>query len=70
MKAQVSNLDDPDMQRVPEVLKRAAEKAKRLAEETGTPFIVRESITSTDSLRKADSASKQASDKTKHPRAE
>lgn len=48
MNTQISRLDDPDMKLVPEVLKRAAERAKRLAEETGTPFIVRELNSSAD----------------------
>jgi hypothetical protein len=33
---------DPDLRGVPDALLRAAEKARRLAEQTGTPFIVRE----------------------------
>lgn len=42
MKAPISNLKDPDMQAAPIALMRAAEKARRLAERTGTPFIVRQ----------------------------
>lgn len=42
MKAPVSHLKDPDLQKVPQALLRAAEKARRLAEQTGTPFVVRQ----------------------------
>ena len=41
MKAPVSHLKDPDLQKVPQALLRAAEKARQLAEQTGTPFVVR-----------------------------
>ena len=44
MNAPVSRLKDPDMQAVPAALLRAAENARRLAEQTGTPFIVRQPI--------------------------
>jgi hypothetical protein len=37
----VSRLKDPLMQAVPAALLRAAEKARRLAEQTGTPFVSR-----------------------------
>jgi hypothetical protein len=43
MKAPVSNLKDPDLQKVPQALMRASEKARQLAEQTGTPFVVRKS---------------------------
>lgn len=43
MKAPVSHSKDPDLRKVPEALLRAAEKARLLAEQTGTPFIVRPS---------------------------
>jgi hypothetical protein len=33
---------DPDLRGVPEALRRAADKAHRLAEQTGTPFVVRQ----------------------------
>lgn len=33
---------DPDLRGVPEALRRAADKARRLAEQTGTPFVVRQ----------------------------
>lgn len=55
MKAPVSNLKDADMQAAPYALMRAAEKARRLAEQTGTPFIVRSSVSSLlDTGRQAD----------------
>ncbi|TNC95887.1 MAG: hypothetical protein FD121_1308 [Gallionellaceae bacterium] len=34
----VSHLKDADLQKVPQALLRAAEKARQLAEQTGTPF--------------------------------
>lgn len=37
----VSKLKDPDLQKAPQALLRAAEKARQLAEQTGTPFITR-----------------------------
>lgn len=43
MKAPVSHSKDPDLQKVPQALVRAAEKARQLAEQTGTPFVVRKS---------------------------
>lgn len=36
MKAPVSHSKDPDLQKVPQALMRAAEKARLLAEQTGT----------------------------------
>ncbi|MFZ5503720.1 MAG: hypothetical protein ACOY3V_09375 [Pseudomonadota bacterium] len=45
MKAYVSYLKDPDLQKVPQALMRAAEKARQLAEQTGTTFVVRKSGT-------------------------
>ncbi|BAN35198.1 hypothetical protein SCD_n01372 [Sulfuricella denitrificans skB26] len=41
MKAPVSHSKDPELQKVPQALMRASEKARQLAEHTGTPFIVR-----------------------------
>ena len=41
MKAPVSHSKDPDLQKAPQALMRASEKARRLAEQTGTPFVVR-----------------------------
>ncbi len=37
----VSHLKDPDLKKVPQALLRAAEKARQLAEQTGTPFVSR-----------------------------
>ena len=52
MKAPISNLKDLDMQAAPAALMRAAEKARRLAERTGTPFVVRQPVqTRTDTAR-------------------
>ena len=45
MKAPVSHSKDPDLQKVPQALMRAAEKARQLAEQTGTPFVTRPSGT-------------------------
>jgi|SRR3989338_6288404 len=41
MKAPVSHSNDPDLQKAPQALMRAAEKARQLVEQTGTPFVVR-----------------------------
>jgi hypothetical protein len=41
VKAPISNSNDPDLRKVPEALLRAAENARQLAEQTGTPFITR-----------------------------
>lgn len=41
MKPPISHLNDPDMQAAPAALMRAAERAKQLAEQTGTPWVVR-----------------------------
>jgi hypothetical protein len=41
MKTTISHSQDPDLQKAPQALLRAAENARRLAEQTGTPFIVR-----------------------------
>lgn len=38
MKAPISDSNDPDLRKVQEVLLRAAENARQLAEQTGTPF--------------------------------
>ncbi len=35
---------DPDLRGVPDALLRAAENARRLAEQTGTPFVVRQPV--------------------------
>ncbi len=42
MSTPIPRRNDPDMQAVPAALLRAAENARRLAEQTGTPFIVRQ----------------------------
>ena len=52
MKAPVSHSKDPDLQKVPQALMRASEKARQLAEQTGTRFIVRKSEASNLSSRK------------------
>ena len=44
MKTPVSQLDDLDMRAVPNALLRAAESARRLAEQTGTPFVIRQPV--------------------------
>lgn len=41
MKTPVSHSKDPDLQKAPQALMRASEKARLLAEQTGTPFVVR-----------------------------
>jgi len=41
MKAPVSHSKDPDLQKVPQALMRASEKARQLAKQTGTRFVVR-----------------------------
>lgn len=45
MQAPVSHSKDPDLQKAPQALMRASEKARKLAEQTGTPFVVRKSAT-------------------------
>ena len=44
MKAPVSHSKDPDLQKAPQALMRASEKARQLAEQTGTTFVVRKSV--------------------------
>ncbi len=46
MKAPVSRLKDPDLQKAPQALMRASEKARQLAEQTGTKFVVRKTSNS------------------------
>jgi len=41
-KAPVSHLKDSVLQKTPQALLRASEKARQLAEQTGTPFVVRQ----------------------------
>jgi len=43
MKAPVSHSKDPDLQKAPQALMRASEKARLLAEQTGTTFVVHKS---------------------------
>lgn len=43
--APVSHLNDPDLQKAPQALMRASKKARLLAEQTGTTFVVRKSAT-------------------------
>jgi hypothetical protein len=43
MKTPVAHSKDPDLHKVPQALLRASEKARQLAEQSGTPFIVRKS---------------------------
>ena len=43
MQVPVSRLKDPDLQKVPQALMRAAENARQLAKQTGTQFVVRQS---------------------------
>lgn len=45
MKAPVSHLTDSTLKNAPQALMRAAEKARQLAEQTGTPLVVRKSDT-------------------------
>jgi len=42
VKAPISHSKDPDLLKAPQALLRAAEKARQLAEQTGTPFVVRQ----------------------------
>jgi hypothetical protein len=46
MKAPVSHSKDSDLQKAPQALMRASEKARLLAEQTGTTFVVRKSVSS------------------------
>jgi hypothetical protein len=41
MKAPISHLKDSSLKNAPQALLRAAEKARQLAEQTGTPFVTR-----------------------------
>lgn len=43
MQTPVSHSKDPDLQKAPQALMRASEEARKLAEHTGTPFVVRKS---------------------------
>jgi hypothetical protein len=46
MKAPVSHLKNCTLKEAPQALLRAAEKARQLAEQTGTRFVVRRAATS------------------------
>jgi hypothetical protein len=46
MKTPVSHSSDPDLQKVPQALLRAGEKARELAKQTGTRLIVRRASSS------------------------
>jgi hypothetical protein len=52
MKAPVSHSKDPDLQKAPQALLRASEKARLLAEQTGTPFVVRQTSTPASTTEK------------------
>ena len=52
MKAPVSHLKDSILKKAPQALLRAAEKARLLAEQTGTPLIVRQRNTPSIQNRK------------------
>jgi hypothetical protein len=52
MKAPVSHLEDSSLKNAPQALMRAAEKARQLAEQTGTPLIVRQRGTSTATAKR------------------
>jgi len=45
MKSPVSHLKNSTLKDAPQALIRAAEKARQLAEQTGTPFVTRKSAT-------------------------
>ena len=48
MKAPISHLKNSTLQKAPQALLRAAEKARQLAEQTGTKFVVRQSVVTPD----------------------
>ncbi|MDH2919094.1 MAG: hypothetical protein PXX73_07870 [Sideroxydans sp.] len=52
MKAPISRLKDSDMQKAPQALLRASEKARLLAEQTGTTFVVRKAAAVATDKRK------------------
>ena len=47
MKAPVSHLKDSSLKNAPQALLRAAEKARKLAEKTGTQLVLRKSANAT-----------------------
>lgn len=50
MKAPVSHLKDSTLKNAPQAMLRAAEKARLLAEQTGTPFVTRTPAAATGKL--------------------
>jgi len=52
MQVPVSRLTDPDLQKVPQALMRAAEKARQLAEQTGTRFVVQNTHVPSSKVKK------------------
>ena len=50
--APISYSKDPDLQKAPQALMRASEKARLLAEQTGTTFVVRKSEKSSTKIDK------------------
>jgi len=52
MKAPVSHSKDPDLQKVPQALLRAAENARQLAEQTGTRFVVQNTHVPSSKVKK------------------
>ena len=52
MKAHVSHLKDATLKEAPQALLRAAEKARQLAEQTGTPLVVRRHGASTATAKR------------------
>ncbi len=52
MKALVSHLKDSSLKYAPQALMRASKKARKLAEQTGTTFVVRKSATPTVAAEK------------------
>ena len=47
MKIPISHSSDPDLQKAPQALLRAAENARKLAKQTGTQLVLRKSINAT-----------------------
>ncbi|MDO8412284.1 MAG: type II toxin-antitoxin system prevent-host-death family antitoxin [Gallionellaceae bacterium] len=50
--APVSRLKDSDLQKAPQALLRASERARQLAEQTGTTFVVRKSVSPAKASKK------------------
>ena len=51
MKAPVSHLKNSTLSKAPQALMRAAERARQLAEQTGTTFVSRKSTTATTQVK-------------------